>query len=68
MLQGLANFCSSGSRTCGTRPAAQALLFPVLVLSVCQTVTMCTGADAIADRHAVSKYVGPSEAKLPWQL
>ena len=38
MLQGLANFYSSGSRTCGTRSGAQALLFPVLVLSLCKSV------------------------------
>ncbi len=76
MLQGLANFRSSGSRTCGTWSGAQALLFPVLVLSVCKPVIMCTVplimcteiSDATADRHAVSKYVARSKAKVSWQL
>ncbi len=71
MLQGLANFHSSGSCTCGTRSGAQALLFPVLVLSLCKSVIVCARlriSDATADRHAVSKYVALSKAKVPWQL
>ena len=71
MLQGLANFHSSGSCTCGTRSGAQALLFPVLVLSLCKSVVVCARlriSDATADRHTVSKYVALSKAKVPWQL
>ena len=71
MLQGLANFHSSGSCTCGTRSGAQALLFPVLVLSLCTSVVVCARlriSDATADRHTVSKYVALSKAKVPWQL